>query len=359
VSTVNAASRELSAKIVYYGPGLSGKTTSLKQVHATLRPERRGQLISLATEGDRTLFFDFLPVTVEEVRGLTLRLQLYTVPGQVFYDATRKLVLNGADGVVFVADSQPLARDSNLESMSNLETNLAESGIDLAGFPFVLQWNKRDLPGVVPLEELRRQLNPLGVPEFETVASRGEGILPALREITRLVVNDLKARQPRRAPTGKRLELGRGPPDATLVRDLAATVRAATVASSTPRPAPPVRSAAPAVPAPVRRDPGVQGLSFARMFPGQGGAVAEVELAIRERAFAAAVRTAARGVAEVLATLPASEGVNARAALLGLDGKEFLRLGRLAERPDDAVTEIDALFGLYLLVSAMVKVERI
>src|SRR5512138_415840 len=196
VSTVNALAREISAKIVYYGPGLSGKTTSLQRVYDFVRPESRGQLISLNTEGDRTLFFDFLPIQVQQVRGLNLRLQLYTVPGQVFYDATRKLVLNGADGVVFVADSQRAALDRNLESMQNLRENLAELGIDLDRFPLVVSYNKRDLPNVMAVAELRRDLNPRGVADFETIAEKGVNIMPALKEITRLVMVDLRARQP-------------------------------------------------------------------------------------------------------------------------------------------------------------------
>jgi signal recognition particle receptor subunit beta len=338
VSTVNPLAREIAAKIVYYGPGLSGKTTSLRQIHASVRPEARGQLISLSTEGDRTLFFDFLPLQIPQVRGLSLRLQLYTVPGQVFYDATRKLVLNGADGVVFVADSQAAARDSNAESMSNLETNLAELGIELAHFPLVLQYNKRDLPGVLPVEELRGELNRLGAPEFETVASRGDGILPALLAITKLVVKDLKARQPQR-PADRAVMLSGGG------SELASRISAAADGAD---------AAAPA-------DRGqLLGVSFARLFPRTGSGIAETEHAITERTFGAAVRTAAQAVADLLQGLPVDETRSAsRAALLGLDGREFLRLGRLAQKPDAAVTEQDALFALYVLVAATVKAERI
>jgi mutual gliding-motility protein MglA len=375
VSTVNPVAREISAKIVYYGPGLSGKTTSLQQVHASTRPETRGQLISLSTEGDRTLFFDFLPVKLEQVRGLTLRLQLYTVPGQVFYDATRKLVLNGADGVVFVADSQPAAMDSNLESIANLGTNLAEMGIDVAAFPFVIQYNKRDLPNALPVAELRRQLNGLQVPEFETVAARGEGVIDALKEATRLVVKELKGRQPRRPPpSGRDLQLGGGG------SELASRISAAAdPPAPTPSPAPP---RAPVRPVPVvpsaeavaaaRREAALAaaaapkdraqlvGLSFARLFPGHGTAIAEVELELRERAFGPAVRRAGEAVAEILRALPVDERAqSARAALLGLDGREFLRLGKLAAKPDVAMTEQDALFALYVLVAATVKAERI
>jgi mutual gliding-motility protein MglA len=338
VSTVNPLAREISAKIVFYGPGLSGKTTTLQQIHAGVRPEARGQLISLSTEGDRTLFFDFLPLVVRQVRGLTLRLQLYTVPGQVFYDATRKLVLNGADGVVFVADSQLAARDSNAESMSSLEANLAELGIELAKFPLVLQYNKRDLPGALPVEELRRELNPWGAPDFETVASRGEGLLPALLGITKLVVRELKARQPLRPARRGPLLSGGG-------SELASRISAAAGGSVEP--------------APVDRGELVP-VSFARLFPGGGDGIAETEHAIAERTYGPAVRAAAQAVAGILDALPADEArPEARAALLGLDGRELLRLGRLAQKPDVTVTEQDALFALYVLVAASVKAAGI
>lgn len=331
VSTVNPLAREISAKIVYYGPGLSGKTTSLQQIHASVRPETRGQLVSLSTEGDRTLFFDFLPLEIAHVRGLTLRLQLYTVPGQVFYDATRKLVLNGADGVVFVADSQPAARDTNAESISNLETNLAELGIRLGEFPHVFQYNKRDLPGALPVSELRAALNGHGVPEVETVASRGTGLFVALREITRLVLQDLRARQPARRATPRPLELSSG--DSELASQLSAAAEA-----STPD------DAAALVP-----------VSFARLFPGDGAAVAAAEHAIRERTYGAAARIAAEAVAAVLSRVPADGG---RTAPLGLAPRELLRLARVAAMPDAAVTEQDALFALYVLVAAKVKAAR-
>ncbi len=328
VSTVNPLAREISAKIVYYGPGLSGKTTSLHQIYESVRPETRGQLVSLSTEGDRTLFFDFLPLKIEQVRGLTLRLQIYTVPGQVFYDATRKLVLNGADGVVFVADSQPAARDTNAESIDNLATNLGELGISLAEFPHVLQYNKRDLPGALPVEDLRAALNRHGAPEVESIASRGVGVFAGLKEITRLVVKDLRSRQPARRATPRPLELSGGG------SELASQLSAAAEASG---------PADPAALAPV---------SFARLFPGEGAAIAATEHALRERTYGEAARIAADGVAAVLARVPAEDG---RAARLGLDPHELLRLARIAAMPDAAVTERDALFALYVLVAAKVK----
>jgi signal recognition particle receptor subunit beta len=184
--------REVAAKIVFYGPGLSGKTTTLKKIHQTVRPEHRGEMMSLPTEADRTLFFDFLPVKVERVGDCSVRLALYTVPGQVFYNATRRLVLQGADGVVFVADSQPEAVDSNCESFKNLEENLLEQGIRLDQFPLVIQYNKRDIPKALPLEQLRGMLNPSRVPDFETCATDGRGVLDGLKTITRLVIKDLR-----------------------------------------------------------------------------------------------------------------------------------------------------------------------
>ncbi len=342
MSIVNPLSREISAKVVYYGPGLSGKTTTLRHVYGAVREQSRGELISLSTEGDRTLFFDFLPVKIEHVRGLKIRLQLYTVPGQVFYDATRKLVLNGADGVIFVADSQAQARDSNLESLENLKTNLAELGVELERFPLVVQYNKRDLPGAMPVGLLRSDLNPRGVPEFETVASRGDNVMAALKEITRLVVVDLKARQPQRPAPPPRP----GPPEG-IARELEA------VAEAVPTPAPAV-----ALPRPDR---GARlDLSFARLFPGAGTEVGDVEMAIRDRTYGLAVRTAAQAVAELLQALPVSdEAPTARAALLGLDGAEYLRLCRLAGKPDQGLGEREALVALYVLVAARVKVERI
>ncbi|MFL5322034.1 MAG: GTP-binding protein [Myxococcaceae bacterium] len=195
MSTVNALAREIAAKIVFYGPGLSGKTTSLQKIHDSVKPTHRGELMSLATEGDRTLFFDFLPVKVDRGTEFSVRLALYTVPGQVFYNATRQLVLQSADGVVFVADSQPAALDNNVESMRNLEENLQSQGVRLDRFPLVIQYNKRDLPNAMPIAELRAALNPRGVPDFETCATNGRGVLDGLKAITRSVLKELKTRK--------------------------------------------------------------------------------------------------------------------------------------------------------------------
>jgi signal recognition particle receptor subunit beta len=196
MAAINALSRELVFKLVYYGPGLSGKTTSLQYLYATAKPEYRGKMVSLATPVDRTLYFDYLPIRVPRVRGMGIRLQLFTVPGQVYYNATRKLVLTGADAVVFVSDSQPDRMDANLETLENLRENLREYGRDLASFPHILQHNKRDLPDPVPLSELDRQLNAHRAPSFGTVATSGEGIYEALQAITELVVEHFERSVP-------------------------------------------------------------------------------------------------------------------------------------------------------------------
>ena len=189
----NAATKELTAKIVYYGPGLCGKTTNLQFIYDSLPQDGRGKMLSLATQTDRTLFFDFLPIELGTIRGMKTRIQLYTVPGQVFYDATRKLVLRGADGVIFVADSQPSRSEANIESLENLETNLAEFGQSLARVPFVLQYNKRDMPEVATIEELRAQLNPRGVPEVEAAAKSGVGVYETLKVLSKLVLANVAA----------------------------------------------------------------------------------------------------------------------------------------------------------------------
>jgi signal recognition particle receptor subunit beta len=192
VSFINYASREINCKIVYYGPGLCGKTTNLQFVYQKTPTEAKGKMISLATETERTLFFDFLPLALGEIRGFKTRFHLYTVPGQVFYDASRKLILKGVDGVVFVADSQEERMDANIESLENLRYNLKEQGYDLDKLPFVVQYNKRDLPNVLPVEELRRELNPTKVPEFEACAMTGEGVFETLKAVAKLILMDLK-----------------------------------------------------------------------------------------------------------------------------------------------------------------------
>ena len=194
MSLVNYSTREITCKIVYYGPGRSGKTSNLQYVHAFVPEERKGPMVSLATETDRTLFFDFLPIDLGTISGFRTRIQVYTVPGQVYYNATRKLVLRGSDGVVFVADSQNERKEDNLESFRNLHENLLEEGIEIRDFPMVLQYNKRDLPGALPINELDDLLNFRGLPAFPASALEGAGVFDTLKSISQLVLQSLSRR---------------------------------------------------------------------------------------------------------------------------------------------------------------------
>jgi signal recognition particle receptor subunit beta len=189
---INYASREINCKIVYYGPGLCGKTTNLQHIFESTAPQSRGKLISLATETDRTLFFDFMPLELGTVRGFKTRFHLYTVPGQVFYDASRKLILKGVDGVVFVADSQEERMDANVESLYNLEENLQTQGYDLLKLPYVLQLNKRDLPNIIPVDELAAELRRKEEPVVEAVASNGAGVFDTLKAVAKQVLTELR-----------------------------------------------------------------------------------------------------------------------------------------------------------------------
>ena len=189
---INYASREINCKIVYYGPGLCGKTTNLQTIYQRTAPESRGKMISLATETERTLFFDFLPLALGDIRGFKTRFHIYTVPGQVFYDASRKLILKGVDGVVFVADSQHDRLDANVESLENLKDNLEEQGYQLEKLPYVIQYNKRDLPNLTEVAELRELLNPTEVPDFEACALTGEGVFETLKAVAKQILIELK-----------------------------------------------------------------------------------------------------------------------------------------------------------------------
>jgi signal recognition particle receptor subunit beta len=192
MSFINYSSREINCKIVYYGPGLCGKTTNLQYIYNKTNPDAKGKMISLATETERTLFFDFLPLSLGEIRGFKTRFHLYTVPGQVFYDASRRLILKGVDGVVFVADSQEARFEANIESLENLRTNLAEQGYNLDKLPYIVQYNKRDMPDVMSVEDLRKELNPTNVPDFEAVATVGTGVFETLRAVAKHVLTELK-----------------------------------------------------------------------------------------------------------------------------------------------------------------------
>lgn len=192
MSFINFPAREINCKLVYYGPGLGGKTANLQWIYDKTGTGQKGKMISLATETDRTLFFDFLPLDLGTVRGFKTRFHLYTVPGQVFYEASRKLILKGADGVVFVADSQEERMDANLETLDNLQENLRDHGLDFAKIPYILQLNKRDLPNILSVEDLKKQLQVKGEPTLEAVAITGQGIFETLKEVAKLVLAELK-----------------------------------------------------------------------------------------------------------------------------------------------------------------------
>jgi mutual gliding-motility protein MglA len=192
MSFVNYHTKEINCKIVYYGPGLGGKTTNIQYIYQKTSTQNKGQMITLNTENERTLFFDFLPLDLGEIRGFRTRFHLYTVPGQVFYEASRKLILRGVDGLVFVADSQVERMEANIESLQGLERNLSEQGYDLGKVPLIMQWNKRDLPNIVPVEDLQFQLNKRKVPAIEAVATSGQGVFETLKMVSKSVLLNIK-----------------------------------------------------------------------------------------------------------------------------------------------------------------------
>lgn len=339
MSTVNVMAREIAAKVVFYGPGLSGKTTTLKKIYESVKPAHRGELMSLPTEADRTLFFDFLPVRVERVGEYSVRLALYTVPGQVFYNATRKLVLQGADGVVFVADSQPAAEDSNRESFQNLEENLAEQGIRIERFPLVIQYNKRDLPNALPLETLRERLNPAGAPDFETCATNGEGVLDTLKAVMRLVIRDLRAKKvvPSARPS-------RPQPIETPVQEtgLAGQIQRLAEAEATPEPAPSLAQ---------ELGPAAALAPSALLDPAR-----VADTAYQRGDWDACVHACHEAVRRAMQF--AGEGpLGAQAHLLGVDGRDVVVLENLASRSHLRVD--DAAFALYVLMQTFVRLANV
>jgi len=192
MSMINYASREINCKVVYYGTGLGGKTTNLEYIYSRVNPDTKGKMISLATETERTLFFDFLPIDLGQVRGFKTRFHLYTVPGQVYYNASRKLILKGVDGIIFVADSQRSRMEANIEAMHNLYENLDSYGYDIEEIPLSIQYNKRDLEDIQSMQELHAQLNPMEVPDFEAIAIEGVGVFDTLKSVSKRVVANLK-----------------------------------------------------------------------------------------------------------------------------------------------------------------------
>ena len=193
MSFVNYHTKEINCKIVYYGPGLGGKTTNIQHIYQKTSLDNKSKMVTLNTENERTLFFDFLPLELGEIRGFKTRFHLYTVPGQVFYEASRKLILRGVDGIVFVADSQIEKMEANVQSLKSLEDNLLEQGYDISKIPMVIQWNKRDLPNVSPVSELQKSLNSLDVPTFDASALKGEGVFETLKMISKLVLMNLRS----------------------------------------------------------------------------------------------------------------------------------------------------------------------
>ena len=377
MSSVNLVAREVAVKIVFYGPGLSGKTTSLRKVYETVRPAHRGEMMSIATEGDRTLFFDFLPVKVERVNDCTVRLALYTVPGQVFYNATRKLVLQGADGVVFVADSQPEMMDANRESLANLEENLLEQGVRLERFPLVFQWNKRDLAKALPVPDLRAALNPRNVPDFETEALSGRGVLDALKAITRLVIQDLRVKRivppPRPStpavPTIGAPKSGGSGLEAQLSnlanRTGPAPANPATASTTAaPMPAVPRTSRSMTAVVPQQVAPPVAPPTLTGQRPlGPTSALAPSDLFDHARAAEGAFSSGDYGTC-IQACLDAArrglafagEGpVGAQAHLLHVDGGDLLKLQSLAARSSNRVD--DAAFALYVVMQIFTRLQ--
>jgi mutual gliding-motility protein MglA len=356
MASVNALARELVFKVVYYGPGLSGKTTTLQHVHATAKPEHRGKMVSLATPVDRTLYFDFLPIRIPHVRGMGIRLQLFTVPGQVYYNATRKLVLTGADGLVFVADAQAARMDANLETLQNLGDNLREHGRTLAAVPHVIQHNKMDLPDVLSSEELDRALNLHKAPSFATIATTGVGVYEALEAITRLVLTDFESTIPvwergavaeLSAVEGGLTEALRGAepdpagiPNPPVVAGLTTAPPSADGVCDEGIEAPGERAARA-----VRPMPQFGGISLAEIWPdSEQNAVREVETAIASKRFAHAVELCDALVARVLAgaaglfgSADAPRDPATVPLLLGIDGRRYLAFRALVKNARSGV----------------------
>ena len=284
---INFALKEVNCKVVFYGPGMSGKTTNLEIVHQKAPEENKGELTSISTDGDRTLFFDFMPLDLGNVAGMRTKFQLYTVPGQVYYNSTRKLVLQGVDGVIFVADSDPEKMDENIESYANLIENLAEYGKDVRELPHVIQYNKRDLPNAMPVAEIDSRLNKFGVPTFEAIAYTGEGVFPTLKTLAAMVLESIEkmdGKAPRRAaPEPSSAAPKSAPAPQQFAASPAAPVATAPVAARAPRPRGPARragaprSAPPPHGVPRRRRPvptGVPGRNAARPVSGARRGVA-------------------------------------------------------------------------------------
>ncbi len=330
MSSINFATKEISVKIVFYGPGLGGKTTTLQAIWNSIKPDRRPQMVSLATDIDRTIFFDFLPVNAYKIGEFVVRLQLYTVPGQVFYNSTRKLVLSGVDGVVFVADSQPAALDDNRESLQNLADNLNELGMSLGRVPYVIQFNKRDLDGISSIEDLQTQLNTEQVPHYATVALNGEGVGDVLRGISRLVISDLNNKG-----VGKKLMQPLAEPGAAAAPVVAPAVRASSMEAALAQAT-------------------TQGaVSFASMWPTAKlqTACQTIEATVVSGQFSRAVQEAwALGLEATGTAQNAEPGLEM--LLRGVTPQKYLRFRELVQRAraGEQLQQNDALFALHTVI---------
>ena len=388
--TLTRLKRELLLKIVFYGPGLGGKTSTLHHVHASTKPENRGELVSLATDTDRTLYFDFLPVKLLQVGDVTVKLQLYTVPGQVYYGATRKLVLNGVDGLVFVADTQAARLDANLESLDDLNANLADQGRKLSGLPHVFQWNQRDLPDLVPLAELDRRLNLFAAPSVPTVATRGEGVFDVLERITRLVIEAYRAELPAPSARSKETpvfldaeEVGladaiKGLADSQPARPRSSVESAPSAHSapsaqpaSAPEPPAPLTSPSAALPSPGTPSPGSASgaFSLAELWPaGDREAVRLAEHLIVKRDLAGAMVACEDLLSRVLAAAsvmlggqPSPRDPVIVVSLLGLDGPRYMAFRTVARgtRTKREPTLREALDGYVFVAEARRALDRV
>jgi mutual gliding-motility protein MglA len=357
MAALNPLTREVVFKIVFYGPGLGGKTTTLEFVHAATKPEHRGKMVSLATSTDRTLYFDYLPIRVPRMRGMSVRLQLYTVPGQVHYAATRKLVLSGADGIVFVADSQAGRVDDNHESLEDLTHNLAEHDRRLEDVPHSFHWNKRDLSDLLSVEELERRFNPRGVPSIETVATHGDGVFQGLERIIRLVLRAYESELPRTSQMpGLSSEVGLEEAIRDLVESPRDVSRSSVVEEATSPPPPnvePVRS--PSAPPSSGAGASVaeaQVFSVAAVWPeSERETVRKAEARLASADAAGAVLACDLLLARALASASSLAGTsdaprdpNVAALLLGLDGARYLafRARVRAARRKESVSMRDA-----------------
>jgi signal recognition particle receptor subunit beta len=397
VSSVNLYAKEISLKIVYYGPGLGGKTSSLQHIHRAIKPDARGQLVSLSTGVDRTLYFDFLPVKLPKLRGYTIRVQLYTVPGQVHYNSTRKLVLTGADGIVFVADSQRARREANIESFQNLQENLREQGLSLERVPHLLQYNKRDMPDLLSVIELDAALNPYRVPAFETSAVAGRGVFEALKAITTLVLSDLRRRGVWRSDstgptqTGEHRAVAAPPPSPSLtppptsspfmeLRDessephrvpttdgsIAASLQA--LAERPDEPTQPDPLLQPLKPEEPVVDGGVlgRGAALSEILPPgpMRDAIVSVEYLVHRGDYAGAVGAAAKMYNEAAqrtatqAGLAVQEGPALHSLMLGVPSDRYLRFRQTTARAaSGGASSADALFTLFFLVDVALRAK--